>query len=189
MRTNLIILISLVAMSAPADTQVSWWKWPGKWVGSKFRKAREGKLAPSPLGQTLDGQFRTASDYRSKSLLVSFWAPWSPPCLAGLDRLAELERRYGEERDTEILAVSVLTERVNLDSFLSDHTYLLTFLHDAHGDVAKAYGVVSLPTTVLVSEAGIVLRKWQGAGEMADLECQVGEYFAERSRIRQEESG
>ncbi|HAA77259.1 TPA: hypothetical protein DCE37_19280 [Candidatus Latescibacteria bacterium] len=186
-RTLLVLVLVIGFVSEPVEAQVALWKWPGKWVGSKFRKAKEGKLAPEPIGQTLDGVDALVSDYRGKVVLIDFWAPWCPPCVEELPKVEQIAQFESSEK-FQTIAVCVLTKRQNLDRYLERHTHELTILHDPDGKASGAYGIVSLPQSVLVDEAGIVLRKWKGK-DTALMDAELRAFFGERARIRKEDSG
>ena len=188
MKTILIILLCLIAMSRPTDAQVSWWKWPGKWVNSKFRSAKKGKQAPSILGQTLEGQGVTLGDYEGKVLFLAFWAVWCPPCLVEFPHLTELQEAFKDE-DLEILAINVFGKKAKMLSYLEKNPLDLNFLYDEGDKVSKAYGIISLPTAILVDETGIVLNKWKGLKDLKVLKSELRLYFKEREKARKANSG
>jgi len=181
------IVMWAILVSAPIEAQVAWWKWPGKRVGSKFRKAKVGKPAPVAIGETLTGEARALSDYTGKPVLLEFWAPWRPNSIASLSRVDTYRLTYSHL--VEVVAVCVFTKREKLDAFLKGSDLPVYTLHDRDGSVSNAYGIMGLPMTVLIAENGIVLQKWGGEGKAAEMERDLAAYFAEQERTRREESG
>ena len=47
----------------------------------------------------LTGAVHQLEDYRGKTVVVSFWAPWCPPCRKEMPTLARLGRELGNSRN------------------------------------------------------------------------------------------
>jgi cytochrome c biogenesis protein CcmG, thiol:disulfide interchange protein DsbE len=74
---------------------------------------------------------------------------------------------------------------VVVDTARADHSALVNFTYDwaldpsivvvgdAHGSIARAYGVAAVPTTFLVDARGRVRRRWDGFARAADLDFAV----------------
>ena len=50
---------------------------------------------------------RRLSDFRSKSLVVTFWSPFCPHCIKELESLSEIRRLFPRKEDLEILALTI----------------------------------------------------------------------------------
>ena len=72
MRTLLQILIVATVLGGLAEAQVSWWKWPGKWIRIQFTAVDPGPLVPDYLGETVDGRPVTIEDYRGRVTVLAF---------------------------------------------------------------------------------------------------------------------
>ena len=126
------------------------------------------------------GQFDLA-EHRDEVVVLDFWASWCGPCRSALPRLDRLTARLKEEG----LALTVLT--VNTSERERDpgaRTELVLRERDAigftlpvgidlDGAAARTWGVSALPTTVVITPAGLVASVHQGAG--ADYERKLEE--------------
>lgn len=97
----------------------------------------------------------------SKYLLVDFWAAWCGPCRNKNPQLVELYSQY-KEKGLEIIGVSLDNSR---DAWINAITQDgLTWLQvsDLRGwesDVARLYGIRSIPANVLLDSNGIIVAK------------------------------
>lgn len=93
----------------------------------------------------------------SRALLVVFWASWCPPCREETPQLFALAKSPPEG-----LRVVVLSHDANLkavESFLqAPPPPELGLRLDEGKNVARAYGVEQLPTSILVVEGQLVAR-------------------------------
>lgn len=180
---TIIITIIITMVALPTEAEVGWWEWPGKWVHSKFHDADKAKPAPETLGQTLDGQARTVNEYEGDVLFLAFWAIWCPPCIEELPQLERLQETFKDE-NFSVLAINTFGKKQKLRAYLERNPLAVTSLFDEGDKVAKAYGVVSIPTVVVVDERGTILDRWQGLKDLDEVKELVKSYLAEsRSRL------
>lgn len=108
--------------------------------------------------------------------MLNFFASWCSACQA---EAAGLASAAGQLSPTvRMVGVDVSDTRSSADAFMSRYhlPYLIAF--DAAGDVAAAYGVSGLPTTVFVSPGGRILDRHIGPISSSGLANEVGRLLA-----------
>ena len=102
-----------------------------------------------------DGSAVSLSDFAGKPVLVNFWATWCSPCRTELPDFEDAYKTYGE--DVVFLMVNVGAPRDTAESawaFADENGYTFPVYFDTNNDGASAYGVRSIPMTVLVGADG-----------------------------------
>jgi peroxiredoxin len=129
-----------------------------------------GKLAPAIEGTDLDGKPVSLSGLKGNVVLVVFWASW---CLPSADEVASVDGVFDtyKDRGFRVLGINVDTlqgERPKLETvlpnirrFLVDNNVRWPNLINGTGanDYAKAYGIVDIPSTVLVGRDGTIIHR------------------------------
>jgi thiol-disulfide isomerase/thioredoxin len=139
------------------------------------RKTAIGAQAPDIALTDPDGKIRKLSSLKGKVVLIDFWASWCGPCRKENPNVVAVYQKY-HDLGFEIYSVSLDKDR---DSWLKaiakdnllwpDHVSDLKYWKS---EGAAAYGVTSIPYTVLVDKKGrIVAKKLRGE----ELEIKVKE--------------
>jgi len=127
-----------------------------------------GKPAPAIQGADLDGKPVSLADLKGNVVLVVFWASWCVPSSAEIAALDQVYSTY-RDRGFRILGINVdalqnnspklETLMPNIRRFLLDYNVRWPNLINGTGanDYAKAYGVVEIPTNVLIGRDGTVI--------------------------------
>ena len=141
-----------------------------------------GKPAPDLSIQTLNGKGTVSIQSLSgKIAVIDFWATWCAPCRVVVPKLGALQARYGAQ-GLNVLGVSTEdAQDVALFAQRMDVRYAVAV--DKHAQTTRSYGVVSLPTLVVIDKRGIVRDVAVGydSSEDARLESSVRSLLAERA--------
>lgn len=117
-----------------------------------------GQIAPDFTVQTLDGRAYTLADHNGKPAIVFFMAYWCGSCVPEAQALARLQQEYGD--DISIIAIDLdpsSTPKL-LEAFkAAADNGAFTWGFDTDQQMALAYEVQSLDTTLIVDSSGHVV--------------------------------
>ncbi len=122
-------------------------------------------------GTTIDGRPFKLSDLRGKPVILHYWATWCEPCKQDMKLLRRLQASY-RRAGLQIVGVNVDVTRQLATDFLKETPLPWTQLFDEgsleSSRLAKAFGVQTLPTMMLVDKEGKVVRHNVRAAELDD---------------------
>lgn len=137
-----------------------------------------GMEAPEIAMSDPYGNTRRLSDLRGKVVMIDFWASWCGPCRRENPNVVRLYHKY-HDRGFDIYSVSLDKDRSQwLKAIQDDGLVWPDHVSDLQGWTSSggaAYGIRSVPSTVLVDPDGkIIARNLRGA----DLERKLEEIFS-----------
>ena len=140
--------------------------------------------APAPAFAALDGD-------RGHAVLLTF-LDTQARARAGNDpsraQIPFIKSMATQNRGAGLRTLIVDTARASADA-LVNFTYdwavprSVAVVRDAHGTIARAYRVATVPTTVLIDRRGVIRRRWDGFAPAAELD------FAVRPLVGRREPG
>ncbi|TDM04295.1 thiol-disulfide oxidoreductase ResA [Macrococcus carouselicus] len=121
----------------------------------KNKEVQVGDAAPNFELQTMDGKTVKLSDYKGKGLILNFWGTWCEPCKREMPALSDNYDKF-KEKDVEVLAIHLRNTPQQVEQFFSGlkEKVNLPVAFDNNNEVADAFGVDPLPTTVVIDEDG-----------------------------------
>jgi thiol-disulfide isomerase/thioredoxin len=130
------------------------------------RKTAIGALAPDIALMDPEGNIRKLSSLKGKVVLIDFWASWCGPCRKENPNVVAVYQKY-HDLGFEIYSVSLDKDRESwLKAIAKDNLLWPDHVSDLKywkSEGAAAYGVTSIPYTVLIDKKGkIVAKKLRG---------------------------
>jgi peroxiredoxin len=129
-----------------------------------------GSLAPDFELETLDGKKIALHDLRGSIVMLDFWATWCVPCWTALKETQALANwSAADHLAVRIFAVNTLEqgpdgkERLDrVQRFWKSQGFSIPTLVDVQSKMFRAYGSPGLPSVVLISPSGTILRYHEG---------------------------
>jgi thiol-disulfide isomerase/thioredoxin len=128
-------------------------------AGAPSRPAAVGAPAPAIELTLLDGSNVTLEQLAGQPVLLNFWATWCVPCRAELPALAGIADAHA---DLAVIAINMQEEAELAAAFLNRIDVQLPAAVDHDGAIARSFGVVNLPTSILISTEGTVIARHVG---------------------------
>ena len=133
------------------------------------------------------------SAYKDKTVLVNFYSAKNENALTELNRIAR-QRTFYHDRGLRIVGISLDAERPDLDAFLEKEKLPWTILFAADEDnpseAADYYGVMGIPTMILVGPDGkVVSTRARGEILKTELEQLLGPIEEDEEEAAEEDTG
>lgn len=112
-----------------------------------------------------DGAPVTRASKQGKPVFINFWATWCAPCRSELADIDAAYKTYGDK--IEFMMINLTdgsSETVEgVRAFVEENGYTFPVYYDSDESAALAYGIGSIPTTVLIGPDGKYLHTQIGA--------------------------
>ncbi len=114
------------------------------------------------LPNAVSGATVKSSDFSGKTLLVTFFATWCPPCMQEVPTLIELQRQFPQD-NFSVIGLSVDEGGPNVVAKLIEKRSITYPVLMADETTAHGFGgVAGIPTSFLVNKEGNVVKKYPG---------------------------
>lgn len=138
---------------------------------------RQGDMVKLRLGEAdgsdaafigADGSEMTLAAYKGKFVLVNFWATWCAPCREEMPQLAELQSDFGGDAFEVVTIATGRNAPPAMAAFFDEIGVDNLPLHrDPGQDLARDFGVLGLPVTVILDPSGREIGRLQGEADWA----------------------
>ena len=126
-------------------------------------------MAPNMVLTDQYGNEHHLSDYKGKVVFLNFWATWCPPCRGEMPEIQELYEKYNTE-DSEVVVLGIAApgygnekNKEEVTEFMEENGYTYPVLMDEGGRYFRQLGIMSYPTTYMITKEGKFLGYVNGA--------------------------
>ena len=133
--------------------------------------------APDFTLRTIDGEEIRLNTFRGKQFVhLTFWATWCPACLMEIPKLKKLYQAVGD-KPFQILSVAVgVNDSIKKLRKVQEQKQLpYKILFDESGMVSQQYGIMGIPTHIVIDQDGKVIARFNQLPENPN------DYFAQFS--------
>lgn len=120
----------------------------------KINELKEGKLTPLFSFHTYDGLYIKGDSLRGKTILLTFWATWCPPCRAEFPSLREINDKFKNE-DFVFISVSMDADSLKaLEMIKKENLSWLNVINDNR--ISKSFKINPIPAIFLINNEGVI---------------------------------
>jgi thiol-disulfide isomerase/thioredoxin len=129
-------------------------------------------FAAAPIaGATLEDREFSLTSLRGKPAFINFWGTWCEPCKKEAPQLREFADGLG--RRAAFVGVAIDSERAAARSFARTSGWRYPIVSRRCCDLSNRYGVVYMPTTIVVDGQGRVVDRLVGPQTAARLTAEL----------------
>ncbi|MBT3175824.1 MAG: TlpA family protein disulfide reductase [Desulfobacula sp.] len=110
----------------------------------------------------MDGIAVKLSDLKGKIVFINFWTTWCPDCVDEMPDIENLHKKLNNN-DFIILGIDLKESKKKVKKFIKKHNLTFKIVLDKKGDMGRAFGIRSIPTTFILNRKGGLIGKAMGA--------------------------
>lgn len=161
LKTSALTLLLLCVLAVPARAQQP-----------TIHFVRNPDPAPEFKLDALNGKPLSLADYKSKVVLLNFWATWCGPCRAEVPDLVDLQNKYKDQLQVIGLVVDD-DDQDAIKKFIGEYgiNYPVALATD---ELRMEYGgIPALPTSFVLDAEGRVVQKHEGLRDPVLYEVEI----------------
>jgi len=141
--------------------------------------ASAAEPAPDVTMRALDGKPLTLESLRGQVVVLDFWASWCAPCRKSFPFLDALQTKHANA-GLRVVGLTLEEDDEAVTGFLESVPVNFTIARDPSEKAGESFGVVAMPTTVLIDREGSVAARFEGGDESVHkkIEAAVGTLLA-----------
>lgn len=122
----------------------------------ELRQRLISEPAPAFALTDLLGRTISSSAFKGKVIVLDFWATWCAPCIASFPAMQQAQARFQADPNVRFLFVNTREGgRVHkVQEFMNKNPYPFVVPLDTQQKVSTAYGVLGIPTKVVIGPDG-----------------------------------
>ncbi len=151
-------------------------------VADRVAEARtDGRLAPWFELPSIDGSGMIGlRDFAGEVLVLNFWASWCAPCRVEAPHLQSVWAAY-RSKGVRFLGVDHQDQRAPAMEFQRRFGITYPSVFDPGGKLAQQYGLLGLPTTLIVAPEGRIAYRFLGKVDGPTLRTALDDVLEEHS--------
>lgn len=126
--------------------------------------SRSAEPAPDVAIHDLSGKPFSLASLRGKVVVLDFWASWCAPCRKSFPFLNSLQDRHAGE-GLQVVGLTLEEDDEGVRKFLEAVPARFTIVRDPSERAGEEFGVVAMPTTILIDRDGRIAARFEGGDE------------------------
>ena len=114
-------------------------------------------IAPDFSLKDLQGKTFKLSSYSGKQVLLFFGATWCPSCRAEIPAYKNIYATYSKS-SLEVVYIDIMEPVEKVARFAKTNSLPYKVLIDEDGNVADNYGIIGVPTLILIDKEGYIAK-------------------------------
>jgi thiol-disulfide isomerase/thioredoxin len=136
--------------------------------GCKEERLAKGAPAPALAAFDMFGKDVSLESWKGKGVYLNFWSSGCGGCLAEMDTLQALSKKYGDK--VVVVAVNTDPDTVDINALLVKHQITYPVVRDQLKITQERYKVIGTPTSVTIDSQGRVIDLHQGVRKPEELQ-------------------